>query len=284
MQARNVAPGAAGAVSFLGVAVVAGALAAADFLVGFPHLGGQPAAFQVRRLSDHGQQVLGAHHAAHAAAPGKSGLALARLQLVDRAAGDRRVGVVPPVFAGRSHCRHVGVGVAVGKRHDLVVCRLPRQVGGVLQRQAQPAVVAANEQIDRSGRAPDEYHLVHAGRQHLGAEFARGSRPHGEGLAVVGGLERAVRGEEHAQAGHELGAGEDAEVHDQRRRGVIGIAHVVFPEGLEGASDAAQEVLHVGAGGFFLLDPSLPEIDAHAAKPVVRELFHIAGDRCSHRI
>ena len=278
VQAGDVAPGAAGAVGLFGVAVVARALAAADFLVGVPHLGGQLAAFQVGRLGDDGQQVLGAHDAAHAAAPGEPRLALPRLQLVDRAAGDGRIGVVLPALARRSEGRHVRIRMAVGELHDLVVRRLPNQVAGVFQRQAQVAVVVADQQVDRTRRPPDEYHLVHAGGEHLGAEFAGRRRPHGERLAVVGRLERAVSGKEHAQAGHQLGAGEDAKVHDQRRRGGIGIDHVVFRQGFEGAPDAAEEVLHVRASDFLLLDSRLSEIDAHAPKTVVRKLFGVAGD------
>ena len=277
MQARDVAPGAAGAVGLLGVAVVARALAAADFLVGVAYLDGQLAAFQVGRLGDDGQHVLRAHDAAHAAASGEAGLALPRLQLVDRAASDGGISVVLPVFAGRPDRRHVRIGVTVGELHDLVVRCLAHEVGGVFQRQAQVAVFVVDQQVHRTRRAADEHHFVHACGQHLGAEFAGRRGPHGEGLAVVGRLERAVGGEEDAQAGHQLGAGEDAEVHDQRRRGGVGVAHVVLSQGFEGAPDAAEEVFQVGAGDVLVLDSRRAEIDAHAPKPVVRKLFGVAG-------
>ena len=183
-----------------------------------------------------------------------------------------------PVFARRSQRRHVRVRMAVGELHDLVVRRLSDEVAGVFQRQAQVAVVVADQQIDGPRRPPDEHHFVHAGGEHLGAEFAGGRRPHGERLAVVGCLERAVGGEEHTQAGHEFRAGEDAEVHDQGRRGCVGVAHVVLSQGFEGASDAAEEVFHVRAGDLLLLDSRLSEIDAHTPKTVIRKLFGVAGD------
>ena len=168
--------------------------------------------------------------------------------------------------------------MAVGELHDLVMCRLPHEVAGVFQRQTQIAVVVVDQQIDRPRRAPDEHHLVHPRGQQLGAEFAGGRRPHGERLPVVGGLERAVGGEEHAQAGHQFGAGEDAEVHDQWCRGGVGVAHVIVGQGFEGAPDAAEEVFHVRAGDVLLLDSRLSKIDAQAPKPVIRKLFGVAGD------
>ena len=168
--------------------------------------------------------------------------------------------------------------MAVGESHDLVMRRLPNEVAGVFQREAQVAVVVAYQQIDRTGRPSDEYDFVHASGKHLGAEFAGRGGPHGKGLAVVRRFERAVCGEEHAQAGHELGPGEDAEVHDQRCRGCIRIAHVLLSQGFEGAPDAAEEVLHVRAGDILLLDSRCSEIDAHAPKSIVRKLFEVAGD------
>ena len=67
-------------------------------------------------------------------------------------------------------------------------------------------------------------------------------------------------------------------VHDQRRFRGIGIAHVEFREGFEGASDTAEEVLHVLALCFVLLDSRLSEIDAYTPESVVRDLLAVAGD------
>ncbi len=125
METRDIAPCASTAVGFARIAIVAGAVATADFFIRFEHPGRHSAALDIRRLHDDGEQVFGAHHAAHTTSSREAGFTVAALQLVDRAAGNRRVGILLPMFASRTDRGHMCIVVLVRQGHDFVVGRLP---------------------------------------------------------------------------------------------------------------------------------------------------------------
>ena len=221
-----------------------------------------PGATGVGAVGGDHPQVLRSHHPAITTTTAEPRFCVPALELVVRRQCDRRIPHRFVVLCGRSDNCEVSVRVPPVETLDAFIDGGTGEIRRVQELEDRRFAGFARSEMQqrRPLRSTGEDHLIDPETSQLRSEVAAPGAPHESGGSAIGDLQGGVPVEEGPQAGHDPGTAQQTEVHDEWRRGGVGIVDANSGEQLGRPGDTTESVLEILASHRLESDPVIGQI------------------------